>query len=69
MPYNFQALNNQHKAAVMSERLIGLDAGNTIIEYVSTINKKSSALNMFYHLCFSINLKNNENKIKGIFLQ
>uniref|UniRef100_A0A8R1DIF2 Clustered mitochondria protein homolog n=1 Tax=Caenorhabditis japonica TaxID=281687 RepID=A0A8R1DIF2_CAEJA len=29
------ALNHQHKAAVMSERLIGLDAGNTILEYIN----------------------------------
>ncbi|CAA81605.1 Clustered mitochondria protein homolog [Caenorhabditis elegans] len=38
------ALNNQHKAAVMSERLIGLDAGNTIIEYINLAHFAFGAL-------------------------
>ncbi|CAI2348397.1 unnamed protein product [Caenorhabditis sp. 36 PRJEB53466] len=39
-----EALNHQHKAAVMSERLIGLDAGNTIIEYINLAHFAFGAL-------------------------
>ncbi|UMM24620.1 hypothetical protein L5515_004766 [Caenorhabditis briggsae] len=38
------ALNHQHKATVMSERLIGLDSGNTIIEYINLAHFAFGAL-------------------------
>uniref|UniRef100_A0A1I7UQN9 Clustered mitochondria protein homolog n=1 Tax=Caenorhabditis tropicalis TaxID=1561998 RepID=A0A1I7UQN9_9PELO len=38
------ALNHQHKATIMSERLIGLDSGNTIIEYINLAHFAFGAL-------------------------
>ncbi|KAF1761191.1 hypothetical protein GCK72_009445 [Caenorhabditis remanei] len=38
------ALNHQHKATVMSERLIGLDTGNTILEYINLAHFAFGAL-------------------------
>ncbi|EGT33487.1 CBN-CLU-1 protein [Caenorhabditis brenneri] len=38
------ALNHQHKATVMSERLIGLDSGNTIVEYINLAHFAFGAL-------------------------
>ncbi|CAB3402315.1 unnamed protein product [Caenorhabditis bovis] len=41
---NSDALNNQHKAVIMSERMNGLEAGSTIVEYINLAHFAFSTL-------------------------